>query len=84
MRIALIYDDTVRPDTTGVHCREALEGLAEAVHFLPRDIAQIPATGFDPYLNIDDGLRYTLRALPCSSRSNSRRLLAVSTVTRSR
>jgi len=62
MRVALIYDDTVRPDTTGVHCREALEGLAEVIHFLPRDIAQIPAVGFDLYLNIDDGLRYSLPA----------------------
>ena len=60
MRVALIYDDLLRPDTTGVHCRAALEGLCEVRHFLPRDLGQMPTEGFDLYLNIDDGLQYTL------------------------
>jgi len=38
VRVALVYDDVLRPDTTGVHCRAALEGLCEVRHFLPQDL----------------------------------------------
>ncbi len=59
-RVAVIYDDRVRPDTTGVYCRRALESLVETVHFRPDELAAIPTQGFDLYLNIDDGLPYDL------------------------
>ncbi len=59
-RIALVYDDRARPETTGVYCRRALESLVEAVHFQPDELAGESARGFDLYLNIDDGLRYHL------------------------
>lgn len=59
-RIAIIFDNTVRSDTTGVHCRRALEQLAAVEHYRPTDMARIPRDGFDLYLNIDDGLRYRL------------------------
>ena len=59
-RVALIYDDQVRHDTTGVYCRRALESLVETVHFRPEELAAIPTQGFDLYLNIDDGLPYDL------------------------
>jgi hypothetical protein len=39
MRIALIYDSVVRPDTTGGHCLAALQELLGAEseqHFGPR------------------------------------------------
>ncbi|HZW32277.1 MAG TPA: glycosyltransferase [Isosphaeraceae bacterium] len=66
-RVAVIYDDRERPETTGVHCRRALESLVEVVHFRPDALAAIPARGFDLYLNIDDGLAYHLPAglRPC-------------------
>jgi 2-polyprenyl-3-methyl-5-hydroxy-6-metoxy-1,4-benzoquinol methylase len=58
-RVAIIYDDTVRPETTGGYCRRALEQLVEVTHFLPLDgLATIPRSGFDLYLNIDDGFEY--------------------------
>ncbi len=59
-RVAIIFDDSQRPETTGVYCRRALESLVDAVHFRPDELASIPANGFDLYLNIDDGLEYHL------------------------
>jgi SAM-dependent methyltransferase len=61
-RVALIFDDKDRPETTGVYCRRALESLVEVVHFRADELASIPRTGFVLYLNIDDGLEYQLPA----------------------
>ena len=57
-RVALIFDDKVRPDTTGIYCRRALAGLVEVEHFRPQDL--LPRQGFDLYLRIDDSLPYCL------------------------
>jgi 2-polyprenyl-3-methyl-5-hydroxy-6-metoxy-1,4-benzoquinol methylase len=67
-RVALIYDDRERPETTGVYCRRALASLVEVVHFRPDAPAALPDRGFDLYLNIDDGLAYHLPAglRPCA------------------
>ncbi len=67
-RVALIYDDRPRPETTGVYCRRALEHLVEVTHFRPDELSARPTQGFDLYLNIDDGLRYHLPAElhPCA------------------
>ena len=49
-----------------------VRSLVEVVHFRPDDFAAIPRTGFDLYLNIDDGLEYQLPAdliLPPGGRS---------------
>ena len=59
-RIALIYDDKDRPETTGVYCRRALKPLVDVVHFRADELVSIPRSGFDLYLNIDDGLEYQL------------------------
>jgi 2-polyprenyl-3-methyl-5-hydroxy-6-metoxy-1,4-benzoquinol methylase len=59
-RVALIFDDETRPETTGVYCRRALGGLVEVKHFRPTELEHIPKCGFELYLNIDDGLRYHL------------------------
>ncbi len=59
-RIAIIFDTTLRPETSGVYCKRALERHVEVQHFQPHELDQIPTTGFDLYLNIDDGLRYHL------------------------
>ncbi len=59
-RVAVIFDDQARPDTTGVYCRRALETLVETVHFRPGELEAIPRQGFDLYLNIDDSFRYLL------------------------
>src|SRR5260370_9833031 len=57
-RVALIFDDTTRPETTGVSCRGALKEIAEVEHFRPGDLERVPRRGFDLYLQIDDGLPY--------------------------
>ena len=59
-RVAVIFDDRARPDTTGVYCRRALEALVATVHFRPGELEAIPTQGFDLYLNIDDSLAYLL------------------------
>jgi 2-polyprenyl-3-methyl-5-hydroxy-6-metoxy-1,4-benzoquinol methylase len=59
-RVALIYDDTSRPETTGTYCRRALAELVEVEHIRPANLDRAPRTGFDLYLNIDDGLEYRL------------------------
>lgn len=59
-RVAIIFDDRERPDTTGVYCRRALEQLVDTVHFRPDDLPTLPRDGFDLYLNIDEGQRYRL------------------------
>ncbi|MFH1624466.1 MAG: glycosyltransferase, partial [Pseudomonadota bacterium] len=58
-RVALIYDNTVRPDTTGEYCKRALERLCSVTHFLPSELDRI-SDGFDLYLNIDDSFKYLL------------------------
>jgi len=59
-RVALIYDNRHRPETTGTYCLRALKELVHVTHFLPDQVEQIPKGGFDLYLNIDDGLCYRL------------------------
>jgi GT2 family glycosyltransferase/tetratricopeptide (TPR) repeat protein/2-polyprenyl-3-methyl-5-hydroxy-6-metoxy-1,4-benzoquinol methylase len=61
-RVALIFDDRERPETTGVYCRRALERLVAVEHFRPDEIERISGTNFDLYLNIDDGFPYRLPA----------------------
>lgn len=60
MRVALIYDDTSRPETTGVYCRRALEQLADVQHFLPSQAERIARESFDLFFQIDDGLETRL------------------------
>jgi tetratricopeptide (TPR) repeat protein len=57
-RVALIFDDVQRPETTGGYCLRALSHLVDVEHFRPDELERVPRTGFDLYLNIDDGLRY--------------------------
>lgn len=59
-RVAIVFDNKVRPDTTGVYCRRALGQIAEIEHFLPTELSRIPRDGFDLYLHVDDGLAYEL------------------------
>src|SRR5579863_6213965 len=67
-RVAVIFDDTHRPETTGGYCLRALEKFVQVEHFLPQQAARIPRTGFDLYLAIDDGLHHRLpdELRPCA------------------
>lgn len=57
-KIALIYDNTLRPETTGGYCKRALDRIVPTDHFLPGDLDKIPRDEFDLFINIDDGLKY--------------------------
>jgi len=59
-RVAVIFDDRARPETTGVYCRRALERVVEVVHFRPDALDQVPREAIDLYINIDDGFDYRL------------------------
>ncbi len=59
-RVALIFDDRLRPDTTGVYVRRALAGLAEVAHFQPDQARETPGSGFNLYLSVDDDTEHRL------------------------
>ena len=59
-RIAVIFDGQTRPETTGVYCLRALEGLCRVEHVDPGQISNLQPGQFDLFLAIDDGLRYEL------------------------
>ncbi len=58
MKIAIVFDNQRRPDTTGFYCLRALRRRHEVTHFLPQDLSRAEPGRYDAYLNIDDGLAY--------------------------
>jgi len=67
-RVAVIFDDRERPETTGVYCRRALSQFCRVTHFQPEQLPALDAGRFDLCLFIDDGLSYPLPAgLPRSA-----------------
>jgi len=52
-----VYDDTLRPDTTGGYCQRALREMLPVSHFRAKDVAGL-GDEFDLFLGIDDGLDY--------------------------
>lgn len=58
--VAIIFDNSIRPETTGTYVRRALGQVAQVEHFLPTELARIPNTAFDLFLAVDDGLSYRL------------------------
>jgi len=61
-RVGIVYDDSIRPETTGVYCRRALDELVRegrldtAVHLRPEQLPGLAAGEFDLYLFVDDGI----------------------------
>ncbi|MBX3436539.1 MAG: glycosyltransferase [Planctomycetaceae bacterium] len=68
MRVAVLFDDRCRPETTGVYCHRALQELAgcgrvtEVDHIRPLDLSRsdAPADRWDLIIAVDDGLDYDL------------------------
>ena len=60
IRVAIVFDNSHRPETTGTYCLRALQQLVEVQHFTPNQLNGIADDTFDLYLNVDDGLRYRL------------------------
>jgi hypothetical protein len=61
LKIAIVFDNQNRPDTTGVYCQRALRGKHEVDHFLPDQMDRIRPDSYDVFLNIDDGRSYRFR-----------------------
>ena len=61
-RIAIIYDDRARPETTGVHCFKALQSLVQVAHVLPDDADRLKPADYDLFIRIDDGFDRPLPA----------------------
>ena len=60
-RVALIYNDRPRPETTGFYCLRALKSLVASVdHFRPEDLHGLKNDAYDAHIRIDDGLEYEL------------------------
>lgn len=72
-RVAVVFDNSVRRETTGVYCRRALselvsEGrLGEIEHVLPCELSHERVGQFDLVLFIDDGMDYEIPELGCPS-----------------
>lgn len=59
-RVAVIFDDTQRPDTTGRYVLDALRQWVHVDHFRPQEMARLAGEAWDLFLHIDDGLNYIL------------------------
>ena len=65
-RVAVLFDNTVRPETTGLYVRRALGAwlqsgrICHLEHVLPQELDRIPEGLFDLFLLIDDGLDYEI------------------------
>ncbi len=57
-RVAIVFDNTSRPETTGLYCRRALGRFLEVEHLLPTDLEHVDRGRFDAFILIDDGLNY--------------------------
>lgn len=60
MDLAIIFDDRIRPDTTGVYMRIALRKLCRVTHLLPEEATANRLKQFDHILRVDDGLDYRI------------------------
>ena len=58
--IAICFDNTHRPETTGTYSLAALREFATVRHVLPTDLGTLSGQQYDLYLRIDDGLDYQL------------------------
>jgi O-antigen biosynthesis protein len=55
-RVAVTYDDTQRPDTTGGYCLRAFGPGATVEHIPPARLPGLDPAAFELFLSIDDGL----------------------------
>lgn len=55
-RIGVVFDNRLRPETTGLYVRRALHGLVPVVeHVLPDELGCVPVGRFDALIVVDDG-----------------------------
>lgn len=57
-RLAVVFDNRSRPDTTGIYVRRALHGLVDEVtHLLPEELGRLQPGNYDAFVVVDDGRR---------------------------
>ena len=61
-QVAILFDNRLRPETTGSYCLRALQELVHVQHFAGYGRQHLPTSGFDLYLRIDDGMDVALPA----------------------
>lgn len=59
-RVAIIFDKTLRPDTTGIYCERALQQLVAVDYVSPGELEKISPKDFDAFILIDDSLAYRI------------------------
>lgn len=59
--VAVVFDNSLRPETTGTYCLKALGELASVKHVLPSTLNDFNWSGYDLVLFIDDGTEYEVR-----------------------
>ena len=50
MKVAVVFDNQHRPETTGFYCRRALSQLADTEHLLPHELSLVPDGVFDLFV----------------------------------
>lgn len=60
MKVAIVFDNRPRPETTGYYCRRALAKLVDVEHLLPEELNLIDPSIFDLFVFVDDGLDYPI------------------------
>lgn len=69
-RVGIVFDNSVRPETTGIYCRRALSELVRdgavevAEHFLPSEWHRLEEINCNCVLVVDDGLDYDVPVRP--------------------
>jgi O-antigen biosynthesis protein len=65
-KIGIVFDSTLRPETTGAYCLRALERIADLrgqlaiQHLPPRMLDEVQPGEFDLFIAVDDGLEYRI------------------------
>ena len=60
MKVAVIFDNQHRPETTGFYVRRSLARLVDVEHLLPHELSLIQPGLFDLFVFVDDGLDYEI------------------------
>ncbi|MEX1028259.1 MAG: glycosyltransferase [Candidatus Paceibacterota bacterium] len=60
MKVAIVFDNQTRSETTGFYCRRALSRLADVEHLLPSELSEVPESLFNLFVFVDDGLDYPI------------------------
>ncbi|WP_437193296.1 glycosyltransferase [Planctomicrobium sp. SH527] len=58
--VGVIFDESLRPETTGGYVLRAMQSLVQAVHIRPEELDTVDPGAFDFFVRVDDGLDYVI------------------------